>query len=268
MKKSTLFPTPVAKSLPGQGLTRRAFVGAGLFLPVAGAHAAPFRIDDFSEPASPADSSTPPAGAPASSVPAQSPPSSSAPRISEFEVLDQGRSGRVTDPSIEGLELDAFWRQPRHLVLTSAATGERFNDVYWRDGRLVADAYSALCWLLRDHRADASRQMSPGLLDILYAHNAWLRYYGITKPLVFTSAYRSPKTNAGIEGAALNSQHPRGTAADILVPGVRVEDAGRFARWLSGGGVGVYPVKGHLHVDSGPIRSWDDYSRGRRRAKK
>lgn len=53
----------------------------------------------------------------------------------------------------------------------------------------------------------------------------------VDRPVVVSSGYRSPKINAAI-GGAKNSQHTKGEAADILVPGMSVEDVVHVIRTM------------------------------------
>jgi len=150
----------------------------------------------------------------------------------------------------------AFWDLPRTLWLRRAATGEEIRETYFHDGRLQMRGYDRVCTLLRDVRTGQAVQMHAVLLDILRGVQGWLEGYGYLSPIIVNSGYRSPGTNAMTEGAALGSMHLRGRAADIRVPGVPTDYLARLGLYLSGGGVGFYPAKGFVHVDSGRLRAW------------
>jgi uncharacterized protein YcbK (DUF882 family) len=68
------------------------------------------------------------------------------------------------------------------------------------------------------------------------------------------SGYRVPKPGS-------HSNHGKGRAIDIIVPGVADEEVARFAREVGFVGVGVYPTSQFVHVDVRP-RSyfWVDFS--------
>jgi uncharacterized protein YcbK (DUF882 family) len=68
------------------------------------------------------------------------------------------------------------------------------------------------------------------------------------------SGYRVPKPGS-------HSNHGKGRAIDMVVPGVPDEEVAKFARDLGFTGVGVYPTSQFVHVDIRP-RSyfWVDYS--------
>jgi uncharacterized protein YcbK (DUF882 family) len=99
-------------------------------------------------------------------------------------------------------------------------------------------------------------QIITRLLDLLCAIQAWVGAYGYNAPIEILSGYRSPYTNAHTEGAARNSMHMYGRAADIVLPGLPVEYLGRLAQRYSAGGVGFYQGSGFIHVDTGRIRTW------------
>ena len=78
-----------------------------------------------------------------------------------------------------------------------------------------------------------------------------------------SSGYRNPNTNARTEGAAKNSMHMRGRAVDIIIPDLPVSYLGKLAQHYAAGGVGFYPDRGFIHIDTGNVRSW--VTRGKRK---
>jgi len=151
-----------------------------------------------------------------------------------------------------------FWRRPRQLWLKRLETGEEQRAVYWADGDYVVDGYVRLCWLLRDVSANQAVQMDPTLLNVLTGIQAYYAAYDIRGPLIVTSGYRTPRTNASLvaEGAVRNSMHLYGRAADITLPGISVEHLGQVKQYLHAGGLGFYPEKHFIHVDTGRERTW------------
>ncbi len=152
-----------------------------------------------------------------------------------------------------------FWSQPRELWLIrgqSTKTAESVKVVYWADGQLIPEGYTALCRLLRDVQLNLAVQIDPVTLDILRGVYGWLRYFGIDRPITVLSGYRHPYTNARTERAALNSLHTLGQAVDIRIPGVSASRIAQLGKYLSVGGVGYYPADGFTHLDRGKLRTW------------
>lgn len=149
-----------------------------------------------------------------------------------------------------------FWAAPRVLHLRRRQTGEVFHGVYFRDGQLDPEAYRRINWLMRDVKKNKAVNMDPRLLDLLCAMQAWVGYYGYKKPIVINSGYRTPEYNSTLEGAARNSMHLYGRAADVVFPDLPVSYLGRLAQNYTAGGVGFYISSGFVHVDTGNIRSW------------
>lgn len=157
------------------------------------------------------------------------------------------------------------WRQSllsrdRSLWLQRDATGESSRLVYWRpDVGYVRDGYSAACQIMRDVRANRVAFMDPVLLDLLCGMQGWLQAYGYNKPIILLSGFRSAETNSRTEGAARNSKHLSGQAADIVIPGLSQATIGTMAIMFNNGargGVGFYPNNGFVHVDTGHARTW------------
>jgi len=134
---------------------------------------------------------------------------------------------------------------------------DQVRTTYWTpDAGYDGEAYKEICWLLRDVQANKSFAMSPRLLDVLCGLQNWLAHGGHRQPIHVNSGYRSFATNYRTEGAALNSRHLSGQAADITVPGVPLARLAGMASLFGEGGVGMYLNKGFVHVDTGNERIW------------
>jgi zinc D-Ala-D-Ala carboxypeptidase len=80
------------------------------------------------------------------------------------------------------------------------------------------------------------------------------------KPLIVTSAYRSPRHNARVGGAA-RSRHLDGIAFDIRMDNHDPEAFIAQARALGFHGIGTYPRQGFVHIDARPASeaaAWGD----------
>ena len=144
----------------------------------------------------------------------------------------------------------------RALWLTRPQSGEEAKFIYARGTTILRDGYFKACQILRDVRANKVAPIDPRLLDTLGVIQVWLAMNRIEKPITILSGYRSPETNNRLEGAARNSMHLHGKAADIRIAGVSNEVLARLVGWLSERGVGVYRERKFIHIDTGKIRSW------------
>lgn len=149
--------------------------------------------------------------------------------------------------------------EPRRLKLHNPHTGESF-DGPWHDGaEPIPPALAELNWLFRDHREGISRTIDPGLFTILWELQ---RHYVVARGHVPTlnihSGYRTHATNEALrpEGAALNSYHLRGQAADVSVQGYGIHILANFAQAVQSGGLGIYWRSDFVHLDTGPKRLW------------
>ena len=146
------------------------------------------------------------------------------------------------------------------LIVERADTGERAAEPFTLDGKsLYWPGYRKLCAVLRDAHVALRYgwvQIDPRAIESLWAVQRYLTRAGIDEPIVVHSGYRTPQTNARIEGAARLSLHMWGKAVDFHVPGVPLADlAGICAACPISGGVGYYP-EGWVHMDTGPRRTW------------
>ncbi len=125
------------------------------------------------------------------------------------------------------------------LVLHALNTGERVELVAASDrGGFSASDLDRAATLLRDPRTGNEHPVEPRLLDAIYRV---ARTFSAQEIRVI-SGYRTPKPGG-------HSNHGRGRAMDIVVPGASDEDVAKFARGAGFAGVGIYPVSGFVHVD-------------------
>lgn len=167
--------------------------------------------------------------------------------------------GGAVAPRVAEAQQAAAQALPRDLsrfLWVRNQAGEELAGAYLRgdgapDWRVVARAQH----LFRDLRAAVPGPMPVLLLDVLWLIQASFRF---ERPLMLHSGYRTPLTNASLEGAAQNSRHLEGQAADIVVPGVGAAELAQtawvFSQIYNFMGIGVYP--GFVHVDIGPKRAW------------
>jgi len=146
----------------------------------------------------------------------------------------------------------------RTISLYNTHTGEMLSKfVYWQDGNYIKGALDEISFLLRDHRTDEVREFDPAVLDQTFAISRKLR---TAKPFEVISAYRTEETNLELRKqsrrVAKHSLHIEGRALDLRLPGVPIKQLRAAALALSTGGVGYYPKRGFVHIDSGPIRHW------------
>ena len=75
------------------------------------------------------------------------------------------------------------------------------------------------------------------------------------KPLIITSAYRSPEHNRAV-GGAKRSKHMESIAFDVRMDNHNPADFEVAARKAGFTGFGFYPKSGFMHIDTGPDRYW------------
>lgn len=164
--------------------------------------------------------------------------------------------GGLVLPEIALANDNLFWQRDRVLSIYRPASRERMNIKYFANGQYIQDGYKALCWMMRDVvDGNQMKAMNINLINLLFAQQQYMRDLGRANPeLVFLSGYRTPRHNASLEGAATNSRHMRGDAADYLMERVSKSELITIARRFRAGGIGTY--SGFIHNDIGPYREW------------
>ena len=136
------------------------------------------------------------------------------------------------------------------LVLTTINRGETLEVPSWSDdGRFASTDLDRVAHELRAATGD-EHPVDPRTLSLVYRIQT---HFGVPE-LRVVSGYRVPKPGS-------HSNHGKGRAIDMVVPGVPDEEVARFARAIGFVGVGVYPTSQFVHVDIRP-RSyfWVDFS--------
>ncbi len=142
----------------------------------------------------------------------------------------------------------------RRLRLRHEATGARFAGPYHNGLAPDPVALAELSAVLADHHSGVVHAFDPAALDVL-----WLvaRRAGMMDEIPILSGYRTPATNTLVDGAG-DSQHLRAAAMDVMLPNAGIPGFVETARGLGLGGVGSYPRRGFVHLDSGPPRHWGE----------
>ena len=167
-----------------------------------------------------------------------------------------GSPSKIASPAIISAST-ATSAEVRRVAVHNLHTGDKLDAVYFESGKYVPDALAEAMRVLRDWRNGEEHVMDPRLFDVLHRLGGKVE---ARAPFQIISGYRSPKTNAMMHershGVAAHSQHMLGKALDIRVDGVQLADLHKAALGLGAGGVGFYPVSNFVHVDVGPVRTW------------
>ena len=105
-------------------------------------------------------------------------------------------------------------------------------------GGFSAEDLDHAAHVMRDHGGN-EHPIHPHLLDAIYRLQAHFK----APEIRIISGYRAPSR----PGATSN--HGKGRAMDLVVPGATDEDVAKYAREQGFSGVGIYPVSGFVHVD-------------------
>jgi uncharacterized protein YcbK (DUF882 family) len=147
---------------------------------------------------------------------------------------------------------------PCRLTLANPHNGEGISVTYRdEEGNSVPEALAAINRLCRCHFADREHPMDLRALDHLALVTNLL---GGEQEIHVISAYRSPEYQAFLRKrgrrVAGNSLHLQGRAIDIRIPGKSAAVIRQAALQLRLGGVGYYPGRELVHLDSGDFRTW------------
>jgi uncharacterized protein YcbK (DUF882 family) len=97
--------------------------------------------------------------------------------------------------------------------------------------------------LLREPGSGNEHPIEPRILDVLWR----IQTHFDAQEIRVISGYRTPA--AAVIGSRRGSNHGRGRAIDIIVPGASDQDVAKLARDMGFLGVGIYPTSGFVHVD-------------------
>ena len=148
--------------------------------------------------------------------------------------------------------------KPMILRIYNINTGEKL-DASHTGGNFSGAALAKLNYIMRDRRTNQVRRIDPRLFLKLTQIQSRLGMRNSEIQLV--SGYRSAQTNARLRshsvGVASNSYHIQGMAMDFYIEGVSLAKIRSTAESLNNGGVGYYPRSNFVHVDTGPVRTWN-----------
>jgi uncharacterized protein YcbK (DUF882 family) len=163
------------------------------------------------------------------------------PRSAAVMAYMAGHQGLVGlhAPSTRALEADAAGRPM--LAMTTVNRGESLAVAAAGDeGGFASVDLDRVAHLLRSAGGE-EHPVDPRTLALVYR----IQQNFHVPEIRVVSGYRVPKPGS-------HSNHGKGRAIDLIVPGVADEEVARFARGLGFVGVGVYPTSQFVHVDIRP----------------
>jgi uncharacterized protein YcbK (DUF882 family) len=142
-------------------------------------------------------------------------------------------------PSTRAVDTDAAGRPM--LAMTTVNRGESLAvPAAGDEGGFASVDLDRIAHLLRSAGGE-EHPVDPRTLALVYR----IQQNFHVPELRVVSGYRVPKPGS-------HSNHGKGRAIDLIVPGVADEEVARFARGLGFVGVGVYPTSQFVHVDIRP----------------
>ncbi|QQR81749.1 MAG: DUF882 domain-containing protein [Deltaproteobacteria bacterium] len=144
------------------------------------------------------------------------------------------------------------------ISLTNPKTNQKLSVTYF-DHNFSQKALSQINSLFGIKSSEKDEWVSPRLISLL----DFLQDHFSQGMITIVSGYRSPEYNEGLRKkgrqAAMTSLHIEGMASDINIEGVEGKDLWVYVRNLECCGAGYYQGKG-IHIDTGPVRFWDQTS--------
>jgi uncharacterized protein YcbK (DUF882 family) len=136
---------------------------------------------------------------------------------------------------------------------------DEWAEIQFRDhGKLIPEGVDQINHLLRSRDNATIINMDPKLLDLV----DFLQDHFGADTVEVISGFRSKELNQGLLNTGHNvspvSFHTQGKAMDIHLDEIREETLRDFALSLRLGGVGYYGPLDFVHVDTGPVRHWEE----------
>jgi uncharacterized protein YcbK (DUF882 family) len=175
--------------------------------------------------------------------------SSAAPIAGGRTAQDRPQAGAKPDAKDAGPE--------RLLLFYNTHSQEHLAVVYKRGTVYDPEGLAKINHILRDAFDNEEHPIDPVLLDFLYDLLEKVDYHG---EVHIVCGYRSEQTNKMLHkktsGVALGSQHTKGRAIDIRLPGVDTKKLYEAAKAMQRGGTGYYKGSDFIQIDTGPVRCW------------
>ncbi len=145
----------------------------------------------------------------------------------------------------------------RLLLFYNTHSQEHLAVVYRRGPVYDQEGLAKINHILRDTIGGEEYPIDPALLDFLYDLLENVDYHG---EVHIVCGYRSEQTNRTLHkktsGVVLGSQHTKGRAIDIRLPGVDTKKLYEAAKAMKRGGTGYYKGSDFIQIDTGPVRCW------------
>lgn len=147
---------------------------------------------------------------------------------------------------------------PGVITLRNNTSGERLRlQLLDAGGKVRAAAARRLSHFLRSGSDDRTTSVDPALTRLIYGI---ADRFGRQREVVVISGYRSPEYNKlrrkQSRQVGERSLHIQGKAIDFRIEGVTITALHEYVKRLKAGGVGFYPDSQFIHVDVGPVRTW------------